>query len=96
MIEPFPVILHLYYLVECLISSTLHLNFNNMGRGRTATDWTQLVPQPHGRIRVLVLRWTRSQQGDKQARTLDRVLDLSVISQSEHQTYITEENKEVK
>jgi hypothetical protein len=59
--------------------------------------WTGLSLSTHGRIRVPVLRYARSQWGDKQTRTPERVLNLSVISQSEHQTYITEEeNKEVK
>jgi hypothetical protein len=52
------------------------------------------VPQPTGEFRVLVLKWARS-WGVTSRHEYQRVLDLNVISQSEHQTYITEENKEV-
>ena len=58
--------------------------------------WTGLSLSTHGRIRVPVLRYARSLWDDKQTQTPERVLNLSVISQSEHQAYITEENKEVK
>jgi hypothetical protein len=37
-----------------------------------------------------------SAKNDKETWTPERVLYLNVVSQSEHQTYITEENKEVK
>ena len=55
------------------------------------------VPQLGGRIGVLVLRWARSQQVTNRQEH-KRVLNLSVISQSEHQTYIViiEENIEVR
>jgi hypothetical protein len=44
-----------------------------------------------------VLRWAKSQQkNEKQTGTPERVLDVNAMSQSKHQTYITEENKEVK
>ena len=52
-----------------------------------ATGWTQLVPQPGGEI-----RWARSQRVTNRHEH-KRVLDLNVISQSEHQTYITEEKQ---
>ena len=48
-----------------------------------------------GRIRVLVLRWARSQQVTNRHEH-QRVLDLNVISQSKYQTYITEANKEIR
>ena len=51
----------------------------------SASDWTQLVLQPVGEC-----RW-----GDKQTQTPERLLDLSVFFQSEHQTYTTDESKEV-
>ena len=60
-----------------------------------ATGWTQSVLQPKGEIRVPVLRWARSQQVTNRHEH-KRVLNLNVISQSKHQTYITEENKEVR
>jgi hypothetical protein len=58
-------------------------------------SWTQLVPQPAREIRVSVLKWARSwwvinKHGHK------GMLYLNVISQSEHQIYITEVKKEVK
>lgn len=45
-----------------------------------AMDWTQSVPQPTGEFWVPVLRWTRSQQDDKQTQTPERVLYLNVMS----------------
>jgi hypothetical protein len=59
----------------------------------TAMDWTQSAPQPTGESGS----WysARSWWGYKQMRTQGSV-DLNVISQSEYQTYITEENKEVR
>jgi hypothetical protein len=71
--------------------------------------WTQWVPQPVGEFRVLVLKWARSRRvtnrhEHERERDRDRdrdrdretELDLNVLSQSEHQTYVTEENKEVR
>ena len=58
-------------------------------------DWTQSVPQPLGRIRVPVLRYARNPRGDKQTGTPERVLDLSVVSQSEHQTLIQMKTKKL-
>jgi hypothetical protein len=55
----------------------------------------KVAPSTYGRIRVPVPRWSRSRQGDKQMSTQGSV-DMNVISQSEYQTYITEENKEVR
>jgi hypothetical protein len=52
-------------------------------------------PSTHERIRVPVPRWARSWRSSKQMRTQGSV-DLNVISQREHQTYITEENREVR
>ena len=46
--------------------------------------------------RILVFKWTRSRRGDKQTPKPERVVYLNVISQNEHQTYISEENKEVR
>jgi hypothetical protein len=62
-----------------------------------AVDWTRSVPQPTRESGF----WYSggqvvSKKNDKQTRTPDRVLDLNVMSQSEHPTYITEENKEVR
>ena len=57
--------------------------------------WIQLVSQPRGEIRVLVLRWARHQQV-KNRHKHKGVLNLNAISQSQHQTYVTEENKEVR
>jgi hypothetical protein len=56
-------------------------------------DWTQLVPQPE--VRVPVLSWAGSQRMTNRHRHKG-VLYLNVISQNEHQIYITEENKEVR
>jgi hypothetical protein len=53
------------------------------------------VPQSTGEIRVPVLRWARSRRVTNRHKHKG-VLDLNVIFQSEHQTYITEENKEVR
>jgi hypothetical protein len=46
--------------------------------------------------RFLAIRWATSQQDDKQTQTPERGLYLNVISQSEHQIFNTEENKEVR
>jgi hypothetical protein len=60
-----------------------------------AIDWTQSVPQPTGKSGSL---YSSGQGVSKMANRHSHKgeLDLSVISQSEHQTYITEENKEVR
>jgi hypothetical protein len=61
---------------------------------RYATDWTQSVPQHVGESEF----WYSLEQGIGRVtnRRPERVLDLSAISQSEHQSYITEEIKEVR
>ena len=50
-----------------------------------------------GRIRVLVFKWARSLQVTNRHKH-NRVLNLSIISQNEHQTYIviTEQSREVR
>ena len=55
----------------------------------------QLASQPSGEISVLVLRWERSWWVTNRHKH-QRVFELNVISQSEHQNYIIEENKEVR
>jgi hypothetical protein len=61
----------------------------------TASDWTQSAPQTLRRIRVPVQVGRESLKSDKQTETQGSV-DLNVISQSKHQIYITEGDKEVK
>jgi hypothetical protein len=58
-------------------------------------DWTQLVLQLAGNQDFGIQVTPRSQWDDKQMQTQGSV-DLNVISQSEHQTYSAEENKEVR
>jgi hypothetical protein len=53
------------------------------------------VPQSVEEVRVPVLTWKRSRQVTNRHKYRG-VLDLNVISQSKHQNYITEENKEVR
>ena len=75
------------------------LGFSLVGSGKpssleiytstSATGWIQLVPQSGGKIRVPVLRWARSRRVTNRHKHKG-VLDLNVIFQSEHQTYITE------
>jgi hypothetical protein len=57
-------------------------------------DWTQLVPQPTGNQDFG--NQVNKESGGWQTRTPESVLYLNVISQSEHQIYITEENKKVR
>jgi hypothetical protein len=81
--------------VHASLGEGLCICVDRKGKMLCAMSWTQLIPQPGGEIRVLVHRWARSQRV-KNRHEHQRMLTLNVISQSEHQTYITEENKEVR
>ena len=61
----------------------------------SATDWTQSAPQPEGESGSW---YSGGQEVGRMTNNTDteRVLYLNVISQSEHQTYKTEENKEIR
>jgi hypothetical protein len=56
-------------------------------------DWTQSVLQPTGN-QDFGNQVDRNWQDDKQTWTPERVLYLNAITQSEHQTYNTEEKQE--
>jgi hypothetical protein len=60
-----------------------------------AVDWTQSVPQPAGNQDFSTQVGKKSVKSDKHTGT-GRVLYLNVMSQGKHQTYNTEENKEVR
>ena len=60
-----------------------------------AMDWTPLAPQPVGNQGPGIQVSKESVSSVNQTRTQGSV-DLNVSSQSEHQTFNTEENKEVR
>ena len=66
-------------------------------RQHSAVDWNQLVPQHTTESRFGYSGGQGvSKKHHKQTKTSERVLGQNVISQAEHQTYITEENNEIK
>ena len=59
----------------------------------SAADWPQSAPQPSGESGSLY-RWAGRQQKVTNRCEHKKVLYLNVISQSDHQTYNTEEKQE--